>query len=953
MEKGKRLFLLDAYALIYRSYYAFIKNPRINSKGQNTSAIFGFINTLEDILKRENPSHIAIAFDTPGPTFRHKNFKEYKAQREETPEGIKTAIPVIKEIIKAYNITELEVPEYEADDVIGTVAHKLGNENLDVYMVTPDKDYGQLVKDNVFVYHPVYGRNEYEIQGTEEIKNKYNIKEPVQVIDLLGLMGDSADNIPGCPGIGKVSAKNLIEKYETIENILNKEETLENKYKNKICKNKEILLQSKFLATIITDVPLEIKEENLIRKEPDYDKLIKIYEQLEFKSFINKIIKKENNLFSGEKEKPEKKAAKYKSQSLWDTAEKKEDIRENKHEETTKLTDNYTEENKYQNLKELKDIHYSYYLIDSQEKINDFINKISVQEFLCFDTETSDIEPMRAELVGMSFSWKKNEAYYIPFSGTHEEIEKKLQQLKKILENPNIRKIGQNIKYDILILKNYGINIKGDIFDTMVAHYILQPELRHNMDYMAEIYLKYKTVHIEELIGPKGKNQKNMKDLNPEDVYKYACEDADITLQLKEILEKEIKEKHLEELCCEIEMPLIHVLAEMEFNGVSIDKEALKNLSVKLTKELKKTETEIQNIAGEEFNVNSPKQTGEILFEKLKIIEKPKKTKSGQYSTSEEVLISLKDKHPVIEKILYQRSLKKLLSTYIDSLPLLINKKTGKIHTSFNQAVTSTGRLSSSNPNLQNIPIREEMGREIRRVFTAEKGETFLSADYSQIELRLMAHLSEDDAMIESFLKGEDVHADTASKIYKIPIEDITKDMRRKAKTANFGIIYGISVYGLSQRMNVPRKEAKELIDNYNETFPKIKEYINTAIEKAKERGWAETLFHRKRFLPDINSHNSIVRGYAERNAVNAPIQGTAADIIKIAMVRIQKEIENNNLKSKMILQVHDELNFIVPNEELEIMTDLVRKNMENVVKLKVPLIADVEHGPNWLEAHS
>lgn len=941
MSESKRLFLLDAYALIYRSYYAFIKNPRINSKGNNTSAIFGFINTLEDILKRENPTHIAVCFDPPGPTFRHEAFELYKAQRDETPEVIKWSVPIIKEIIKAYRIPILEVSGFEADDVIGTISKKAEKEGYKVFMMTPDKDCGQLVSENIFMYRPKYGGNEYEILGIEEIKNKFEVDNPLQIIDLLGLMGDSSDNIPGCPGVGEKTAKKLLKEFGSIENIISGIEQLKGSLKEKISGNIENIRFSRFLATIKTDVPIEFDEKNLLKEDVNIIELKTIYEKLEFRSFIEKLSKSEN---------PTSPVIKKTSQdnnqfSLWETAEEKPVLAE-------KFAGDTTDENKYSILKSLKDVPHSYHLIDNEQLFEDFLNIISDKKIICLDTETTNIDPIYAQLVGMSFSWEKNEAFYIPFPVDQKESQKKIEKLKSILENENLLIVGQNLKYDILVLKNYGINIRGEIFDTMIAHYLLQPELRHNMDFLAEVYLKYKTIHIEELIGQKGKGQKNMRDLKPEEICDYAAEDADITLQLKSILEEELKSENLGYLAYSVEMPLVKVLAEMEYNGVCLDTFSLAQSSVNMSSRLAGIENEIQKLAGIKFNVNSPKQLGEILFEKLEIEGKPKKTKTGQYSTSEENLESLKSKHPIIELILEQRGLKKLLSTYIDALPQLINPKTGNLHTSFNQAVTSTGRLSSSNPNLQNIPIRDEIGKEIRKAFIPEANQYFFSADYSQIELRLMAHLSQDPDMIEAFNSNKDIHAATASKIYKIPLEEVTQDMRRKAKTANFGIIYGISVFGLAERMAVSRGEAKTLIDGYFESYPLVKTYMEKAITDAKENGWVQTLFKRKRYLPDIHSHNAVVRGYAERNAINAPIQGAAADIIKIAMVNIQNAIEKNQLKSKMILQVHDELNFTVPKDELETLKSIVVNEMESAVKLSVPLKADTGYGLNWLEAH-
>lgn len=921
----EKLFLLDAYALIYRAYYAFIKNPRINSKGFNTSAILGFVNTLEDVLKKENPSHIGVAFDPAGPTFRHVAFEQYKAQREETPEAIRLSVPIIKEIINAYRIPILEVPGYEADDVIGTLATEAGKRGIQTYMMTPDKDYGQLVSDNVFIYRPKYGDKEFEVMGVEQVKAKFDIQSPSQVIDMLGLMGDASDNIPGCPGVGEKTAQKLIAEYGSIENLLEHVEDLKGALRTKVENNKEMITFSKFLATIKIDVPIELKMEELVREQADEEALRKIFEEMEFRTLIERVLKTE-------KKQPVNAPT---QGNLFDL-----------------FADEGTVEEKYSNLARLETLNYDYQLIDTEEKRSELLQKLLTKEILSLDTETTGTDPITAELVGMSFSYAENQAYYVPVPANREEAIKIVNTFRPVFENERSIKVGQNIKYDLLMLQNYGVELKGKLFDTMVAHYVLQPELRHGMDYLAEIYLKYDTIKIEELIGSKGKNQGNMRDLAPEQVYKYACEDADVTLKLKNILEDELRKNGAEDLFYNIEMPLVPVLAYMERNGVRLDTGALQQSSEHFTKKMNEIEQEIYALAGVEFNISSPKQVGEILFEKLKIIEKAKKTKSGQYSTSEEVLESLRGKHPVIEKILDYRGLKKLLSTYIDALPLLINPKTGKIHTSFNQTITATGRLSSSNPNLQNIPIRDENGKEIRKAFIPEDGCLFFSADYSQIELRIMAHLSEDKNMIDAFLSGYDIHAATAAKVYKIDINDVTREQRSKAKTANFGIIYGISVFGLAERMGVDRKEAKELIDGYFETYPDVKRYMDKSIEVARENGYVETIFHRKRFLPDINSRNAIVRGYAERNAINAPIQGSAADIIKVAMIRIYERFKRENIKSKMILQVHDELNFSVYPEEKEMVGRIVIEEMENAYKMHVPLKADCGWGTNWLEAH-
>ncbi len=925
----EKLFLLDAYALIYRAYYALIKNPRINSKGFNTSAIMGFVNTLEDVLKKEQPTHIGIAFDPAGPTFRHEAFEQYKAQREETPEAIRLSVPIIKDIIRAYRIPILEVPGFEADDVIGTLATEAGKQGIKTYMMTPDKDYGQLVSDNVFMYRPKYGDKEFEVMGVEEVKAKFDIQSPSQVIDMLGLMGDSADNIPGCPGVGEKTAQKLIAQFGSIENLLEHTHELKGAIKTKIENNRQQIEFSKFLATIKTDVPVTLDMESLKRKSINEEELRKIFEELEFRTLIDRILKSE------------KKTA----VSTSPTSSSQGDL-------FGFFASESTDDSKNSILQSLETLKYDYQLIDTEEKRADFLQNILTKDFFSFDTETTGTEPITAELVGMSFSYAENQAFYVPVPANREEAQKIVDQFKPLLENKQTLKIGQNIKYDMLVLGNYGIEVQGPLFDTMIAHYVLQPELHHGMDYLAEVYLKYNTIKIEELIGPKGKNQKNMRDLPPASVYKYACEDADVTLKLKSILEKELKTNGVEELFWNIEMPLVPVLAYMERNGVRIDTNALKETSTHFTARMHQIEEEVHQLAGIEFNIASPKQVGEVLFDRLKITEKAKKTKTGQYVTSEEVLESLRGKHEIVGKILEHRGLKKLLGTYIDALPLLINPQTGHIHTSFNQTVTATGRLSSSNPNLQNIPIRNEEGKEIRKAFIPDEGCEFFSADYSQIELRIMAHLSGDPHMIEAFQKELDIHAATAAKIYKEEISEVTREQRSKAKTANFGIIYGISVFGLAERLNVDRKEAKELIDGYFANYPHVKEYMDQSIRIAKKQGYIETIFKRKRYLPDINSHNAVVRGYAERNAINAPIQGSAADIIKVAMIQIYQRFRTEGIKSKMILQVHDELNFSVLPEEKQKVQQIVIEEMERAYKMKVPLRADCGWGQNWLEAH-
>jgi len=953
-----KLFLLDAYALIYRAYYAFIKSPRINSKGFNTSAVLGFVNTLEEVLKKENPTHIGVAFDPSGPTFRHEAYEQYKAQREETPEVIRLSVPIIKDLIRAYRIPILEVPGYEADDVIGTLATEAGKQGITTYMMTPDKDYGQLVGGSVFMYRPKHTGG-FEVMGVEEVKAKFDIQSPTQVIDMLGLMGDSSDNIPGCPGVGEKTAQKLIAQYGSIENLLAHTDELKGALKTKVETNREMIEFSKFLATIKIDVPIAFDMEELKREEPNEEELRKIFEEMEFRTLIDRVFNRDRKTSGSPtpKAKANAQGSLFGDQpSLFDqpgtSAGKSASQPSIQGDLFAEFADGGTESENYSSLACLENLKYDYQLIDTEDKRRDLLQNLLTKEIFSLDTETTGTDPITAELVGMSFSYAENQAFYVPVPADRTEAQKIVNEFRLAFEKEGVLKVGQNIKYDILVLGNYGTEVRGPLFDTMVAHYVLQPELRHNMDYLAEIYLHYRTIHIEELIGPKGKGQKNMRDLAPEAIYKYACEDADVTLKLKNILEQELKTYEATKLFYDIEMPLVPVLAYMERNGVRVDTEALKQASEHFTARMNQIEEEVHRLAGMDFNIASPKQVGEVLFDKLHIVEKAKKTKTGQYVTSEEVLESLRGKHDIVDKILEHRGLKKLLGTYIDALPLLINKETGKIHTSFNQTVTATGRLSSSNPNLQNIPIRNEDGKEIRKAFIPDDGCEFFSADYSQIELRVMAHLSGDANMIEAFREGDDIHAATAAKVYKIALSDVTREQRSKAKTANFGIIYGISVFGLAERMNVDRKEAKELIDGYFETYPQIKEYMGKSIEIARQQGYIETIFGRKRYLPDINSRNAVVRGYAERNAINAPIQGSAADIIKVAMVRIYQRFQSESIQSKMILQVHDELNFSVIPEEKEKVQKIVIEEMENAYRMQVPLRADCGWGSNWLEAH-
>ena len=918
-----KLFLLDAYALIYRAYYAFIKNPRINSKGLNTSAILGFYNTLNEVITKENPTHIGVAFDH-GKTFRHDAFPEYKAQRQETPEDIKVAVPIIKQLLEAFKIPVLQVDGFEADDVIGTLALKAGSEGVETYMLTPDKDYGQLVRNNVFQFRPRHGGG-YEKMGPEEVCHKYGIAKTSQVIDLLALMGDSSDNFPGCPGVGEKTAVKLIQEFGDIENLLNHTDQIKGKLKEKVENAVEDIRMSKFLATIRTDVPIELQLEKLQRVEPDETKLTSLFNELEFRSLASKFLKK--------------------SESVQKPVNGQLDLFAN-------FTTEDSRTQNFANFETLKTTSHDYKLVDNEEDMRSLCDFFLTKQILSLDTETTSTNPIEAELVGLSFAVEESKAFYVPVPENREEAQRVVEIFRPVYEEETILKVGQNIKYDLEVLANYGVELKGRMFDTMIAHYLIQPELRHNMDYMAEVYLNYQTIHIDELIGPKGKNQRSMRSLPPNDVYEYACEDADITLRLKNVLEPKLKEAEVESLFWEIEMPLVPVLASMEMNGVRIDTESLQETSRLFTERMIQLEQHIYELAGEEFNISSPKQVGDILFGKMQIIEKPKKTKTGQYVTSEEVLQQLRTKHKIVDDILNFRGLKKLLGTYVDALPKLINPKTGHIHTSFNQTVTATGRLSSSDPNLQNIPVRGEDGKEIRKCFIPEPNCLFFSADYSQIELRVMAHLSKDEHMIHAFQEGYDIHAATAATIYKKDINEVTRDERTKSKRANFGIIYGITVFGLAERLDIERAEARQLIEGFFETFPQVHDYMEQSKKLVREKGYAETVYHRRRYLPDILSRNATVRGFAERNAINAPIQGSAADIIKVAMVRIYNRFKTENIRSKMILQVHDELNFSVYPDEKERVEAIVMEEMQNAYQLCVPLVADCGWGTNWLEAH-
>lgn len=919
----EKLFLFDAYALIYRSYYAFINRPLINSKGQNTSAVRGFLNTLNEVLNKEKPTHLGVAFDH-GKTFRDEAFPTYKAQREETPEDIRKSIPIIKDLLKAYNIPILQVDGFEADDVIGTLALKAGAAGIETYMLTPDKDYGQLVRNNVFQFRPRHGGG-YETMGPAEINSKYDIQRPEQVIDLLALMGDSADNFPGCPGVGEKTAIKLIQQFGSIDNMLAHTDEIKGKLREKVENAVDDIHMSRFLATIRTDVPIELNLDELQISAPNQDELDRIFAELEFKSMKRENVKEIKN--------------------QQNSINKQLDL-------FAEFTPEGSEIQKKSILATVKSDNSDYQLIDNQEDMKKLAVKFLSEKIVSLDTETTSTDAIEAELVGLSFAVKEKEGYYIPVPAEHEKAQEVVEIFRPIYENENILKVGQNIKYDLEVLNRYGIELQGPLFDTMIAHYLLQPELRHNMDYMAEVLLNYQTIHIDELIGPRGKSQRSMRDLPAQDIYRYACEDADITLRLKNVLEPMLHERNCYDLFSQIEMPLIPILAEMEMNGVRIDTQALQETSSIFTQRMLELEKEIYELAGEQFNISSPRQVGDILFGKMKIVEKPKKTKTGQFVTSEEVLQQLKGKSPIVGKILSYRGLKKLLGTYIDALPKLVNSHTGHIHTSYNQAVTATGRLSSSDPNLQNIPVRGEDGKEIRKCFIPDEGCLFFSADYSQIELRVMAHLSGDENMIRAFKEGFDIHAATAANIYGKKPDEVTRDERSKAKRANFGIIYGITVFGLAERLEIDRNEAKQLIDGYFKAFPRVQQYMEDAKETARSKGYAETLYHRRRYLPDINSHNATVRGFAERNAINAPIQGSAADIIKVAMIRVWNRMRKEGMRSKMILQVHDELNFSVVPEEREQMQRIVIEEMQQACNLAVPLVADSGWGTNWLEAH-
>ena len=927
MNTEKRLFLLDAYALIFRAYYAFINRQMFNSKGLNTSAIFGFTVTLEEVIKNYNPTHIGVVFDPPSPIFRHKLYTAYKANREETPEEIKKAVPVIKEIIDGFNIPIIEVEGFEADDVIGTLAKKAENAGFQVFMMTPDKDYAQLVSENIFMFKPKKSGEKPEILGVQEINKIFQTNNPLQVIDVMALWGDSSDNVPGAPGIGEKTAKKLISEFGSLENIFENTGKLKGKQQESILNFKEQIKLAKKLVTIDINVPIQFIEKDFELKNLKKDKLKRIFQELEFRTIADRILNSDRS---------ETKVTQVNQQGSLFNSEP--DIEGG----------NYLAD-----YKTIKTNEHKYFVCDSMEKISDLSSRLSQLDAFCFDTETTDINPLIAQLVGISFSFNLFEAYYVPFPQDKKLALEKLQKLIPLFQDQKILKIGQNVKYDLQVLNNYNIILGGEIFDTMIAHYLLQPELRHNLNYLSESYLKYKPVPIEELIGKKGSEQGNMRDVPLGIISDYACEDADLTWQLYQIFKEKLIQEGLQTLAESVEFPLIKVISDMEIAGISLDTNSLKNYAVQLTEEINQLEKEIFGLAGQEFNISSPKQLGEILFDKLKVSKETKRTKTKIYSTSEEVLLELTDKHPIIQKILEYRSLTKLLSTYVESLPKMINPNTGRIHTSFNQAIVATGRLSSNNPNLQNIPVRDAKGREIRKAFISSGPDyILLSADYSQIELRIMAHMSKDENIINAFRNKEDIHLSTASKIYNVPINKVTREMRGRAKTANFGIIYGISAFGLSQRLHISRTEAKELIDGYFRSYPGVKKYMDDIIRIARDKGYVETLLGRRRYLNDINSRNSFVRGFAERNAINAPIQGTAADIIKIAMINIHKKFKDDKLLTQMILQVHDELVFNVYKPELEQVKEIVVKEMENAYPLNVPLVVDTGTGMNWLEAH-
>ncbi|MFA7616055.1 MAG: DNA polymerase I [Weeksellaceae bacterium] len=931
-SEDKRLFLLDAYALIFRGYYAFIKNPRINSKGQNTSAIMGFVNSLLDVVNREKPTHLAVVFDVGEPTIRTEHFPEYKANRDETPEAIKKGVPYIQDIIRAMNIPVLYSNGYEADDVIGTLAKKAEKKGYVTYMVTPDKDFAQLVSENIKMYRPPAFGKGVEIWGPEEVKEKFEIDDPMQVIDFLGMMGDSVDNIPGLPGVGEKTAKKFLKEYGSLENLLANTADLKGKMKENIENNKELGILSKQLATIDTNAPVEFNDEDLKMEKPDVQKIRDIFEDLEFRRLLENF---------------------YRAFDLQNDVVQQA---KTNHTETMQASlfgdDEMEAVTSVSSFKDLSTADHLYQLTDGKIPRKLLIEKLLQQKEVCFDTETTGLDALSAELVGISFSFEPGKGYYVPFPQNREEAQSIIDEFKDFFESESILKIGHNLKYDYKVLYKYGVRPNGKHFDTMIAHYLLNPDMQHGMDALAENYLNYKPMPIENLIGKKGKNQLTFDKVNLDDQKEYAVEDSDITLQLKYFFEPQLTETKTDKLFEDIEMPLMEVLADMEIEGIRLDKNILAEQSKTISVEIQNLEKKIYLDAGEEFNLNSPKQLGDILFDKLKLDSKAKKTKTGQYATGEEILIKLKDKHPIIKDILDYRQLQKLQSTYVDALPKEVREDTGRVHTTFMQTVAATGRLASVNPNLQNIPVRSEEGRKIRKAFVAkDENSVLISADYSQIELRIIAHLSGDPAMLEAFNNGEDIHKSTAAKVFKIKPEEVTREQRSRAKAVNFGIIYGVSSFGLAEQTSLSRSEAKQLIDTYYETYPVLKDFIDNSIYKARENGFVETILGRRRYLRDINSRNAIVRGHAERNAVNAPIQGSAADVIKIAMINLQKKLKKD-FKTKMLLQVHDELIFDVPKSELETVKPVIKETMESAVKLSIPLIVDVGVGENWLEAH-
>lgn len=943
MSEKKRLYLLDAYALIFRGYFAFIKNPRINSKGMDTSAIMGFMNALMDVIKREKPDHLAVAFDKGGSTYRYEMYQEYKAHRDETPEAIKIAVPYIQELLRAMHIPIIEVAGFEADDLIGTIAKQAEKQNYKVFMVTPDKDFAQLVSENIFMYKPARMGNDIEIWGIPEVLEKFEIERPEQVIDFLGMMGDAADNIPGLPGVGEKTAKKFLAEFGSMENLLANTHQLKGAIKDKIEANAELGILSKKLATILLDCPVVFDEKDYELSTPDVEKTDALFQELEFRQMKAQFDKLYNPqaLESGAEEVSVKKApAKKTNEEQFDLFGFSD--------ATEETTTNYS------NYATLENTNHNYTIVQGELGTKLFLQTLMNQPSVCFDTETTGIDALNAELVGMSFSWSKGEAFYVPFSENRDEAQALIEKFKPFFESETIEKIGQNIKYDLKILSNYGVSIKGKLFDTMIAHYLINPDMRHNMDVLSETYLKYTPKSIEELIGKKGKNQKSMRDVALEEIKEYAAEDADVTYQLKQHFGPILDKAETKKLFDEIEIPLVPVLAAMELEGINLDVPFLKEMSVEMAKESAALEQKIYETAGEKFNLASPKQLGDILFDKLKIGgAKQKKTKTGQYATGEEILSYLANDHPIVKDILDWRQMVKLQSTYIDALPNQVDKKTGRVHTDYMQTVAATGRLSSNNPNLQNIPIRTERGRLIRKAFVArDENYTLVSADYSQIELRIIAALSGEENMIKAFQNNEDIHKSTAAKVFNVPLEEVTKEQRSHAKTVNFGIIYGVSAFGLSNQTSLSRKESAELIDAYYQTYPKLKSYMSAQVDFARENGYVQTVLGRRRYLKDINSANMMVKSGAERNAVNAPIQGSAADIIKIAMINIHKKLTSENWKSKMLLQVHDELVFDVHHSELESIKPMIKHEMETAFKMDVPLEVELGEGKNWLEAH-